>query len=127
MMHDRFECFCGAGWFTKKELIQHVQKEHPDQKELWICTCCDKAFKDFDEAKEHVLHEHDVFCDECQNKYLYDAFMSVWYFTVEKDIPIQARSEEEAEKKFRSTYGDRPILGIVRPESILYMGERTDG
>jgi len=124
MMGERFECFCGDGWFTKKELIQHVQENHPELKELWVCNCCDKAFKNYYEADEHVLHEHDVFCDECRHKYLYDAFMSVWYFTVEKDIPILAKSESEAETKFRSTYGNKPILGIVRPESIFYTGER---
>ena len=39
-----------------------------------------------------------------------------WYFTVEKDIPIMATSEEEAEEIFRSKYGNAyPLLGIIRP------------
>ena len=38
-----------------------------------------------------------------------------WYFTIEKDIPISAKTEEEAEKRFRERYGSQPILGIIRP------------
>ena len=41
----------------------------------------------------------------------------IWHFTVEKDIPIGAYTEEEAEKIFRSLYGNVPILGIIRPLS----------
>ena len=39
----------------------------------------------------------------------------VWYFTVERDIPIEATSEDEAEKLFYKKYGNIPVLGIIRP------------
>ena len=45
-----------------------------------------------------------------------------WYFTVEKDIPIDAYTEEEAERKFYNKYGSRQILGIIRP--IIVCGEQ---
>ena len=125
-MIDRFECFCGAGWFTKDELVEHVQKEHPEMKELPICECCDRAFKNWGEAKDHVLSAHDVYCDECQDHYIYDGFNKVWWFTVEQDIGIAARTEEEAERKFRNKYGDKTILGIIRPESLASDKERID-
>ena len=38
-----------------------------------------------------------------------------WYFTVERDIPIDAYTEEEAEKLFHKKYGNKPILGLIRP------------
>jgi len=38
-----------------------------------------------------------------------------WYFIVEKDIPIEAYTEEEAEKLFYKRYGNKPTLGIIRP------------
>ena len=124
--HDRFECFCGDGWFTKEELVEHAKMEHPELKELNVCQACDKAFKDYNEAKDHVLEEHDVFCDECQDSYIYDAFDLVWWFTVEQDIGIAARTEEEAERRFRNKYGDKPILGIIRPISINNQEKRLE-
>ena len=41
----------------------------------------------------------------------------LWYFTVEYDIPIEANSEEEAEKIYRQKYASRfpRLLGIIRP------------
>ena len=41
--------------------------------------------------------------------------MKTWYFTIEKDIPIRAESEDEAEEIFREKYGPIQILGIIRP------------
>jgi len=38
-----------------------------------------------------------------------------WYFTVEHDIPITAYTEEEAETIFRNIYGQKSIIGIIRP------------
>jgi len=38
-----------------------------------------------------------------------------WNFTVERDIPIMAYTEEEAEKIFHKRYGNIPVLGIIRP------------
>lgn len=38
-----------------------------------------------------------------------------WYFTVERDIPIEATDEGEAFMKFRQKYGDKPILGVILP------------
>lgn len=40
-----------------------------------------------------------------------------WHFTIEKDIPIMAYTEEEAEEIFYKLYGNIPILGIIRPLS----------
>ena len=40
-----------------------------------------------------------------------------WHFTVERDIPIYAKTEEEAEKRFKKRYGNIPILGIIRPSA----------
>jgi len=38
-----------------------------------------------------------------------------WNFTIERDIPIMAYTEEEAEEVFHKRYGNIPILGIIRP------------
>jgi len=38
-----------------------------------------------------------------------------WYFTVEYDIPVTAYTEEEAKTIFRNIYGQKPIIGIIRP------------
>ena len=38
-----------------------------------------------------------------------------WYFTIERDVPISAFTEEDAEQIFRERYGNKPILGIIRP------------
>ena len=38
-----------------------------------------------------------------------------YYFIVEQDIPIEAINEETAEKIFHELYGNKPILGIIRP------------
>ena len=121
-MRPWFECFCGCGNFTKDELVKHVKEEHPEVEHLWICQACDKAFKEYHEAKDHVLWTHQVYCDECQNKYIYDALMLVWYFTVERDLPIEATSEQDAEYKFKQKYPGVPIRGIIRPTSIFNGG-----
>lgn len=119
MMRTRtFECFCGDGNFTKEELVEHAKQEHPELKELLVCQVCDKAFKDYEEARDHLVFTHDVMCDECQEGYVYDAYDLVWWFTVEQDVGIAARTEEQAIRKFKGKYGDKPILGIIRPTSI---------
>ena len=38
-----------------------------------------------------------------------------WYFTVEHDIPITTYTKEGAETIFRNIYGQKPIIGIIRP------------
>ena len=123
-MSERYECFCGAGWFTKDQLVEHVKEEHPEIKYLNVCQACDKAFRDYNEAKEHVLGTHDVYCDECQDKYIYDAFEQIYYFTIEHDVPIAAFSEQDAEYKFKQKYPGIPILGVIRPTSIVNGGKR---
>ena len=54
-----------------------------------------------------------------------------WNFTVERDIPIMAYTEEEAEKIFHKRYGNIPVLGIIRPcrynsSSTTKNGEKDD-
>ena len=51
----------------------------------------------------------------CEEYYAWLRDEKVWHFTVERDIPISAKTEEEAEKRFRQRYGSQPILGIIRP------------
>jgi len=41
--------------------------------------------------------------------------LKVWHFTVEHDIGIEAKTEEEAEYKFRQKHPNKYILGIIRP------------
>lgn len=54
--------------------------------------------------------------NDCKYYKLEKIEKQTWYFTVEKDIPIMATSEEEAEQIFESKHGNAySVLGIVRP------------
>jgi len=55
-----------------EDLARHRDEVHPGQI-IYVCTACEKTFSDYHEATEHVLWKHDVYCDECQQSYLYEA------------------------------------------------------
>ena len=76
---DRYECpYCDPEDYDNyevfnsvEELAQHRDKMHPG-KPIYACSACEKTFSDWWKAKEHVHWDHDEYCEECQNNYLFE-------------------------------------------------------
>ena len=64
---DNYEHFSSA-----KLLAKHRDEMHPG-KPIYICSACEKTFRDWWKGTEHVQDKHDEYCDECQRQYLYEA------------------------------------------------------
>lgn len=60
-------------------------------------------------------NDYTFVCKYCEEDRQEENTIKTWTFTVERDIPIQAHDEEEAEKLFHKKYGNIPVLGIIRP------------
>ena len=70
--NEEYECpYCDEYYYSTQELGQHRDKEHPGQK-IYFCQACEKTFEHHYDAVEHVLWDHDVYCDECQRGYIHE-------------------------------------------------------
>ena len=113
-----FECpWCNPDDFTVdpyfssvEELAQHRDIEHPG-KPIFICSACDVTFDDWQEACEHVLQKHDVFCDECQKEYIYEAI------SLTPEAKERIREIHDEIQKLRDEIKTLTALKIVIPNT----------
>jgi len=80
------------------------------------CPNCGREVKIL--PKEWMGIDYDYYVcpsNDCDYRGFKKIEKQTWYFTIERDIPIKANSEIEAEILFRKAYPCIPILGIIRP------------